>query len=124
LKLEKELVCVLCRHAKMVACPIRPSRVGATRVGSAGGKWYVLVVVNDYTRYAWVFFLEEKGETLGFARDFFLRLKNERHGDTIREIRSDVGSEFKNSHFETFCHDLGLEHHFLSCICPPEWRRG
>jgi hypothetical protein len=31
--------------------------VGPARVRSAGGKWYVLVVVDDYSRYAWVFFL-------------------------------------------------------------------
>jgi transposase InsO family protein len=67
-------------------------------------------VVHDYSRYAWVFFLEEKGETFGFVRDLVLRLRNKRHGDAIQEIRSDNGSEFKNSHFETFCHDLGLEH--------------
>jgi transposase InsO family protein len=76
-------------------------------VCSAGGKWYVVVLVDDYSRYAWVFFLSDKGETFGFVRDLILRLKNERHGD--RAIRSDNGSEFKNSRF-TFCHDLGLEH--------------
>jgi hypothetical protein len=43
-----------------------------------------------------------------------LRLKNERHGDAVRAIRSDNGSEFKNSHFETFCRDLDLEHQFYS----------
>jgi hypothetical protein len=42
-----------------------------------------------------------------------LRLKNERNGDVVRAIRSDNGSEFKNSHFETFCRDLGLGHQFL-----------
>jgi hypothetical protein len=31
--------------------------VGPARVRSAGGKWYVLVVVDDYSRYVWVFFL-------------------------------------------------------------------
>jgi transposase InsO family protein len=67
-----------------------------------GGKWYVLVVVYEYSRYAWVFFLEEKGETFGFVRDLVLRLKNERHGDAIRAIRSDNGLEFINSRFETF----------------------
>jgi transposase InsO family protein len=46
-------------------------------------------------------------------------LKNERHGDTIQEIRSDNGSEFRNSHFKTFCHDLGLEHQFLNPYTPP-----
>jgi transposase InsO family protein len=66
--------------------------VGTARVRSAGGKWYVLVVVDDYSRYAWVFFLEEKGETSGFVRDLVLRLRNERHGDAIRAIRNDNGS--------------------------------
>jgi hypothetical protein len=33
-------------------------------VPSGGGKWYVLVVVDDYSRYAWVFFLEDKGRRL------------------------------------------------------------
>jgi hypothetical protein len=42
--------------------PCWPSS-GAT----VGGKCYVLVVVDDYFRYAWVFFLEEKGETFGFV---------------------------------------------------------
>jgi hypothetical protein len=79
LRLEKELVCALCRHAKMVAsshppvtdvmtgCPcelLHMDLVGPTRVRSAGGKWYVLVVVDDYSRYAWVFFLEDKGGRL------------------------------------------------------------
>ena len=69
---------------------------------------------GDYSRNAWVFFLADKGETFGFVRDLILRLKNERNGDTIRAIHSDNGSEFKNSRFETFCRDLGLEHQFSS----------
>jgi transposase InsO family protein len=88
--------------------------VGPTHVCSAGGKWYVLVIVDDYSRYAWVFFLADKGETFGFVRGLILRLKNKRHGDVVRAIRRDNGSEFKNSHFETFYRDLGLEHQFSS----------
>jgi transposase InsO family protein len=57
--------------------------VGPARVRSAGGKWYVLVVVDDYSRYVWVFFLEDKRETFAFVRDLVLRLRNERHGDAI-----------------------------------------
>jgi transposase InsO family protein len=50
-------------------------------------------------------------------RDLILRLKNERHEDVVRAIRSDNGSEFKNSRFEIFCRDLGLEHQFSSpCV--------
>jgi transposase InsO family protein len=93
LKYQKDLVCVPCRHGKMVAASHRPltsvmterscelfhmDLVGPARVCSAGGKWYVLVIVDDYSRYAWVFFLADKGETFGFVRDLILRLKNER----------------------------------------------
>jgi transposase InsO family protein len=88
--------------------------VGPARMCSAGGKWYVLVIVDDYSRYARVFFLADKGETFGFVRDLILRLKNETHGYAVRTIRSDNGSEFNNSRFETFCRDLGLEHQFSS----------
>jgi hypothetical protein len=75
--------------------------VGPARVCSAGGKWYVLVVVDDYSGYVWVFFLPDKGEMFGFVRDLILRLKNKRHGDAVRAIRSDNDNEFKNSRFET-----------------------
>jgi hypothetical protein len=134
LMFEKELVCVPCRHAKMVAASYPPltdvmtkrpcellhvDLVCPAHVRSVGGKWYVLVVVDDYSRYAWVFFLEEKGETFGFVRDLFLTLRNERQGDAIRAIRIDNGSEFRNSCFATFCHDLGLEHQFSSPNTPP-----
>jgi transposase InsO family protein len=88
--------------------------VAPARVCSAGGKWYLLVIMDDYSRYAWVFFLADKGETFGFVKDLILRLKNERDRDVVQAIRSDNGSELKNSHFETFCRDLGLEHQFSS----------
>jgi transposase InsO family protein len=38
--------------------------VGPACVRSAGGKWYVLVVVDDYSRYVWVLFLKDKGRRL------------------------------------------------------------
>jgi hypothetical protein len=67
LKFEKDLVCAPCRHGKMVATPHPPltvvmterptellhmDLVGPARVRSVGGKWYVLVVVDDYSLYA------------------------------------------------------------------------
>jgi transposase InsO family protein len=87
---------------KMGCSRVLDSRGDAARVCLVGGKWYVLVIVDDYSRYAWVFFLADKGKTFGFVRDLFLRLKNERNGDVVQAICSDNGSEFKNSRFETF----------------------
>jgi hypothetical protein len=79
LRFEKELVCASCWHAKMVAAshpPLtdlmteRPCELlhmdlfGPARVRPVGGKWYVLILVDDYSQYAWVFLLEEKGRRL------------------------------------------------------------
>jgi hypothetical protein len=36
--------------------------IGPSRVRSVGGKLYVLVIVDDYSCYSWVFFLEIKFE--------------------------------------------------------------
>jgi hypothetical protein len=75
LKYQKDMVCAPCRHGQMVAAshpPLtsfmteRPCKlfhmdlVGPARVCSAGGKWYVPVIVDDYSRYGWVFFLADK----------------------------------------------------------------
>jgi len=124
LKLEKDLVCHPCRHGKMVATSHTPvnqvmtsypnellhmDTMGPARVRSVGGKWYVLVVVDDFSRFSWVFFLESKDEVFGFVHDLILRLNNESHG-RVRAIHSDNGTEFRNSRMDNFCSDHGLDH--------------
>nr|GFA67500.1 hypothetical protein [Tanacetum cinerariifolium] len=47
---------------------------GPMRVASINGKRYVLVIVDDYSRYAWTHFLRSKNETPEVLIDF-LRLK-------------------------------------------------
>ncbi|WVZ81143.1 hypothetical protein U9M48_028558 [Paspalum notatum var. saurae] len=93
--------------------------VGPARVASVSGKWYVLVVVDDFSWFSWVFFMEFKDEAFGFVRDLVLRLRNESH-KPMRAIRSDNGREYRNSRFENFCRDLGLEHQFSSPYTPPQ----
>ncbi|WVZ90151.1 hypothetical protein U9M48_036478 [Paspalum notatum var. saurae] len=93
--------------------------VGPARVASVRGKWYVLVIVDDFSRFSWVFFMEFKDEVFGFVRDLVLNLRNESH-KAMRAIRSDNGGEFRNSRFENFCRDLGLEHRFSSPYTPPQ----
>ena len=67
LKFEKDLVCHPYRHGKMVAASYPPMNqvmtkepgellhmyiVSPSRVRSDGGKWYVLVIVDDFSRYS------------------------------------------------------------------------
>ncbi|WVZ64309.1 LOW QUALITY PROTEIN: hypothetical protein U9M48_013849 [Paspalum notatum var. saurae] len=73
------------------------------RVTLVSGKWYALVVVDDFSRFSWVLFMEFMDEA------FVPRLRNESH-KAMRAIRSDNGGEFRNSRFENLCCDLGHEH--------------
>ncbi|WVZ84794.1 hypothetical protein U9M48_031782 [Paspalum notatum var. saurae] len=63
--------------------------------------------------------MKSKDEAFGFVWDLVLRLRNESH-KAMRAIRSDNGGEFRNSRFENFCRDLGLEHQFSSPYTPPQ----
>ncbi|WVZ80369.1 hypothetical protein U9M48_027845 [Paspalum notatum var. saurae] len=93
---------------------VRPSWVR-----SVGGKWYVLVIMDDFSRWSWVHFMESKDEAFEFVHDLVLRLRTE-SGHSMRALRSDNGSEFKNDHFKTFCHSQGLEHQFSSPYVPQQ----
>ncbi|WVZ52697.1 LOW QUALITY PROTEIN: hypothetical protein U9M48_003734 [Paspalum notatum var. saurae] len=134
LEAEKDLFCHPCCHGKMVAASHAPvsqvmtsylsellymDTVVPARVASVGGKWYMLVIVDDFSRFSWVFFMEFKDEAFGFVQDLVLRLRNESH-KAMRAIRSDNGGEFRNSQFENFCRDLDLEHQFSSPYTPPQ----
>ncbi|WVZ93785.1 hypothetical protein U9M48_039740 [Paspalum notatum var. saurae] len=109
LRAEKDLVCHPCRHGKMVAASHIPvsrvmtsypgellhmDTVSPARVASVSGKWYVLVIVDDFSRFSWVFFMEFKNEAFGFVWDLVLRLRNESH-KAMRAIRGDNGGEFE-----------------------------
>jgi transposase InsO family protein len=64
--------------------------------------------------------MESKDEPFSHARDMIRRLQNEFPKNAMRAIRSDNGTEFKNTHFETFCVSLGLEHQFFSPYVPQQ----
>ncbi len=72
--------------------------VGPSRIRSMGGKWYVLVIVDDSSRYSWVFFLESKDEVFENFQSLALRLNNE-HLNCLRVIHSDNVTEFRNASF-------------------------
>jgi transposase InsO family protein len=64
-------------------------------IASIGGSKYCLVIVDDYSRFTWVFFLQEKSQTQETLKGFLRQAQNE-FGLRIKKIRSDNGTEFKN----------------------------
>jgi transposase InsO family protein len=75
--------------------------VGLSWVRSMGGKWYVIVIVDDYSRYSWVFFLKSKDEVFEHFRLLALRLNN-KYPNYLKVIHSDNGTEFRNVSFDEF----------------------
>jgi transposase InsO family protein len=93
--------------------------VGPSQVHSMGGKWYILVIVDYYSRYSWVFFLESKDQVLGHFRLLALRLNNE-HPNCCKAICSDNVTEFRNTSFDEFCLEHGIDHQFSALRVPQQ----
>jgi transposase InsO family protein len=80
---------------------------------------YYLVIVDDYSRVTWVFFLQEKSQTQETLKIFLRRAQNE-FGLRIKKIRNDNGTEFKNSQIEGFLEGEGIKHEFSSSYTPQQ----
>jgi transposase InsO family protein len=134
LKFESDLVCTPCRHGKMIATShslvntvmtehtgqlLHMDTVGPSRVRSMGGKWYALIIVDDYSRYSWVFFLESKDQVFEHFQLLALRLNIE-HLNCLKAIRSDNGTEFRNTSFDGFCLEHGIEQQFSAPRIPQQ----
>jgi hypothetical protein len=132
LKFESDLVCAPCRHGKMIAASHSPVNtvmtedhgqllhmdiVGPSQVRSMGGKWYILVIIDDYYLYSWVFFLESKEEVFEHFQSLALRLNNE-HPNCLKAIRIDNGTEFKNASFDEFCLEHVIDQQFSAPRVP------
>lgn len=86
---------------------------------SLGGKRYILVVVNDFSRYTWIELLREKLDAFSLIKSLCKRLSNEQNL-TITRVQSDHGKEFENSSLENFCMEEGIQHEFSSPITPQQ----
>jgi hypothetical protein len=75
--------------------------IGPSRIRSMGGKWYIIFIVDDYSHYYLVFFLESKDEVFEHFQSLALRLNNEQP-NCLKAIYSDNGIEFSNASFDQF----------------------
>ena len=91
--------------------------MGPARVQSLGGKKYILVVVDDFTRYTWVVLLRDKVEAPEKVIHLCKKLQVEK-GIMIDKIRSDHGREFENTKLATFYNDQGTHQEYSSPKTP------
>jgi transposase InsO family protein len=93
--------------------------MGPTRTASLGGKKYILVIVDDFSRYTWAIPIREKYDAFDAAQHLFKKIQVEQNFQIMR-IRSDHGKELENSKFEEFCLSYRIKQEFSSPITPQQ----
>nr|GEU38511.1 reverse transcriptase domain-containing protein [Tanacetum cinerariifolium] len=82
---------------------------GPLRVESINKKKYILVIVDDYTRFGWVRFLRTKDETPEAIKKF-IKTTQVALNTTVRFVRTDNGTEFTNKTLTEFYESVGITH--------------
>jgi len=127
-------VCDACARGKHVKSSFKPKKdvstsnplellhmdlCGPMRVPSRGGKRYIFVIVDDYSRFTWTLFLRTKDETfevfVAFVKKIQVKMESK-----VACIRSDHGTEFDNAKFDEFCSENGITHNFSAPRTPQQ----
>jgi hypothetical protein len=90
---------------------------GPTQYTSIGGNKYGFMIVDDYTRYTWAFFLVDRRDAFATFKSFVKGIHNE-FETTIKRVRNDNGSEFKNTRIDELCNDFRIRHQFSAKYTP------
>nr|KAJ0188603.1 hypothetical protein LSAT_V11C900505350 [Lactuca sativa] len=130
----KDKMCSACEQGKQTKSSFKPNSCssilvplhllhmdlfGPILVRSLGGNKYTLVVVDEFTRFTWVVFLKKKSHA---AQEIISLIhKNETLTDLkVKQLRSDHGTEFRNSTLEEFCDHKGIGQNFSAPRTPQQ----
>ncbi|GJX78428.1 retrovirus-related pol polyprotein from transposon TNT 1-94 [Tanacetum coccineum] len=123
-KYHKEHVCPSCEQGKSKKASHPPEPVpnskqrlhllhmdlcGPMKVESINGKRYVLVIVDDYSRYTWVHCLRTKDEVPEEIKTFLKKITVLLQAPVII-VRTDNGSKFKNQVLKEYFDSVGISH--------------
>ncbi|GJV04645.1 retrovirus-related pol polyprotein from transposon TNT 1-94 [Tanacetum coccineum] len=90
---------------------------GPMRIASINGKRYVLVIVDDCSRYIWVHFLRSKDEAPEVIK---LKRITVLLQSPVIIIRTDNGTEFKNQILKEYFDSVGISHQASSVRTPQQ----
>ncbi|GKE92217.1 retrovirus-related pol polyprotein from transposon TNT 1-94, partial [Tanacetum coccineum] len=124
LKFQKDHLCSACALGKSKKSSHQPKSedtnqeklyllhmdlCGSMHVASINEKRYVLVIVDDYSRFTWVIFLRTKDEApeaiIKYIKNIQVRLNA-----TVRNVRTDNGTEFVNQTLREFYENVVISH--------------
>ena len=134
IKYEKDKLCHACEKGKQHRATFKSKKFatiespldllhmdlfGPVSTPSLNGKRYTLVIVDEYSRYTWVFFLKAKSETADVIIDFIKKAET-LYKLKVRQLRSDNGTEFKNVTLNSFCDEKGISQCYSAARTPQQ----
>ena len=90
---------------------------GPVNVLSINRSSYCLVVIDDYSRFTWVFFLSNKTGIADLIKKFVVMIEKQTNNQ-VKALRTDNGTEFKNLILDHFCAEKGIVHQYSSAHTP------
>ncbi|KAJ9560205.1 hypothetical protein OSB04_005365 [Centaurea solstitialis] len=111
----EESLCAACEKGKQTRASFKSKQVST--INSPLHLLHMDLFGPVNIQYTWVFFLRAKSETPQLIIAFILRM--EKYNQiTVRSIRSDHGTEFKNSVLDEFLVSKGISQNFSSVLNP------
>jgi transposase InsO family protein len=84
---------------------------------SLSGSRYILSIIDDFSRFTWIFFLKRKSETLTKIKQFKAMIELQ-SPYRVQAIRSDNGGEYISHEFVRFCNDSGIARQLTQTYTP------
>ena len=77
--------------------------------GSLSGCEYFLTIIDDKTRYTWIYVLKHKDEVFARFLEWKALVENST-GRKLKALRTDNGGEYTSKEFETYLKQNGIRH--------------
>ena len=91
---------------------------GRKDVASVGGKHYPMIVKDDFTRRAWMYFLRNKSDAGSAFRSFLASVRADGTPSLVEIVRSDNGGEFFGGEFASVCNEILIKQEFTPAYSP------
>ncbi|GJZ90506.1 retrovirus-related pol polyprotein from transposon TNT 1-94 [Tanacetum coccineum] len=80
---------------------------------------YTFFIVDEYSRYTWVYFLKKKSHAPKTIMSFIKRVENS-DDIHVKQLRTDNGTKFRNNILVNFCDERGISQNFSSPYTPKQ----
>nr|GEU71077.1 hypothetical protein [Tanacetum cinerariifolium] len=80
---------------------------------------YTIFIVDEYSKYTWVYFLKKKSQAPKTITSFIKRVENQ-NDIKVRQLKTDNGTEFRNIILVNFYDEKGISQNFSSPYTPEQ----